>query len=155
MSAWGFKLFESDYALDLKTDFIEMLGAGLPIYEIEAYMLENAPQADEDDACIFWVTLAYLEWEYGLLREDTKDQAREIIKNRLDDDMFLNEDDKKKRRMEWESLYDTLGTQNPHVKKVRKTFIYRTSWKLGDIYALDIHHRYVYFQIVGLQRRKR
>lgn len=153
MAARGIHIFQNDYALDIKTDFEEMLGAGLSIHEIESYLLDTAPEENDEEECMFWTTLAVLEWEYGVLHDDIKHKAKAVIKTNPDHMLFLNDKDKNKRKQELEKLYDILDTENPRVKKVRKVFIYRTSWKLGDIYALEINHTYVYFQIVGIQRR--
>ena len=43
MSAWGTKIFDNDFAQDLKSDFVELIGTGMDISEIEKYLLIEAP----------------------------------------------------------------------------------------------------------------
>lgn len=155
MAAWGTNIFDSDYALDLKTDFIEMLGVGYSISEIETCFLNNAPKENDEEECIFWSVIALLEWEYGISNLDIKDKAKYIIKNRPDDILFINDKDRNKRRIELEKIYKKLDTINPKVKKKKKTFVYRTPWNLGDIYALEINGKYIYIHIVGIQRKNK
>lgn len=152
MSAWGIELFDNDFALDLKTDFIEMLGTGMTIDDIEEQLFKNAPVEADEDECIFWSVLAFLEWEYGLLNDYVKNKAKYIIKNRPDDKLFLDNQKKVKRKMVLENLYRKLDTINPKAKKIKPTFVYRTAWNVGDIYCIEINKQYVYIHIVGVNR---
>lgn len=155
MSAWGTKIFGNDLAQDIKSDFVEMLGIGMDILEIEEYLLNEAPEDDDELACSFWTSLAALEWDYGVLNNNIKEKAKNIIKNNGDDELFISVNDKKKRRIELENLYNKLDTVNPKIKKIRPVFIYRTPWKVGDIFALDINGHYVYIIISGIQRNQK
>lgn len=116
MSAWGIELFDNDFALDLKTDFTEMLGIGMTIDDIEEQLFKNAPVEFDEGECIFWSVLAFLEWEYGLLNDYVKNKAKYIIKNRPDDKLFLDNQNKVKRKMVLENLYRKLDTINPKAK---------------------------------------
>lgn len=155
MSAWSTKIFGNDLAQDLKSDFVEMLGVGMDIGEIEEYLLNEAPEDSDELACSFWTSLAALEWDYGILNSKVKEKAKNIIKNNSDDELFLNVNDKKKRRIELENLYNKLDTVNPNIKKIRPAFIYRTPWNVGDIFALEINSHYVYIIIAGIQRNQK
>lgn len=73
MSAWGTKIFDNDLALDIKTDFIEMLSVNMSINEIENNLLSYISNDDEAEVlCPFWTALSDLEWQYGILQEKSK-----------------------------------------------------------------------------------
>lgn len=152
MSAWGIEIFDNDFALDLKTDFTEMLGIGISIDDIEKQLLKDAPMENDEYECIYWSSLASLEWEYGVLNDYIKNKAKYIIKNRPDYQLFLDDKNREKRKMVLENLYRKLDTVNLKVKKIKPTFVYRTTWKVGDIYCIEINRQYVYIHIVGVNR---
>lgn len=154
MSGWGTKIFDNDFALDVKTDFVNLIGIGMPIEEIEDFILKYQPQMDDDDSCAFWTALAKIEWDYGLLQENTKRKAQHVIKTFPDSHLYMNEKDQEKRSQELEKLYLQLDTINEKPRKIRKTYVYRTSWKVGDIFAYPLDNQYVYIHIVGIKRLK-
>lgn len=154
MSGWGTKIFDNDFALDVKTDFVNLIGIGMPIEEIEDFILKYQPQMDDDDSCAFWTALAKIEWGYGLLQENTKRKAQHVIKTFPDSHLYMEKKDQEKRSQELEKLYLQLDTTNEKPRKIRKTYVYRTSWKVGDIFAYPLDNQYVYIYIVGVKRLK-
>ena len=154
MSGWGTKIFDNDFALDVKTDFVNLIGVGMSIEEIEDFIMQYQPQIDDDDSCAFWTALAKIEWDYGLLQENTKRIAQHVIKTFPDSHLYISEKDQVKRSQELERLYLQLDTINEKPRKIRKTYVYRTSWKVGDIFAYPLDNQYVYIHIVGIKRLK-
>lgn len=154
MSAWGYKIFDNDLALDMKTDFIEMLSINMSIKEIENHLLSYISNDDEAEVlCPFWSALSDLEWQYGVLQEETKEKAKYIILNKPDIDSYIEQKDKVKRKEELEKLYKKLDTINHKIKKKRTVFVYRTEWEQGDIFAIPLKGKYVYIHIVGKKRQ--
>lgn len=90
MSAWGIEIFDNDFAMDLKTDFTEMLGIGISIDDIEKQLLKDAPMENDEYECIYWSSLTSLEWDYGVLNDYIKNKTKYIIKNRPDYQLFLD-----------------------------------------------------------------
>ena len=41
MSGWGTKIFDNDFALDVKTDFVNLIGVGMSIEEIEDFIISK------------------------------------------------------------------------------------------------------------------
>ena len=154
MSGWETKIFDNDFALDVKTDFVNLIGVGMSIEEIEDFIMQYQPQIDDDDSCAFWTALAKIEWDYGLLQENTKKKAQYVIKTFPDNHLYISEKDQEKRSQELEKLYLQLDTINEKPRKIRKTYVYRISWKVGDIFAYPLDNQYVYIHIVGIKRLK-
>ncbi len=156
MSATGVKIFSNDMALDVKTDFVNLYGIGKTVEEIHDYMLESYGMCDDDeDACAFWSGLALIEWQYGVLTSPIKEKAEYIIKNHSDAPLFFKEKDKLARAAELKNLLVTINSENPSPKKPKKPFVYRTEWKQGDILAIQVSGKYVYFHVCAVIREKK
>ncbi len=84
MGAWGYKLYENDAALDIEAVFEEEYEEGKNIKEIEKKVKEEFTSMldeEDDEATNFWSILADLECKYGVLTEETKKKALELIKS--------------------------------------------------------------------------
>lgn len=154
MSATSVKIYGNDMALDVKEDFISLYGIGKSIDEINEYILKYQPDDDDEEACAFWSALAFVEWEYGVLQDTVKSKTRYIIENYSDAELFLKQSDAEKRTLELQGLLIKLDTVNPKPKKRKRTFVYRTLWKEGDILAIPINGKYVYLHVCGVSRSK-
>ena len=154
MSGWGTKIFDNDLALDVKNDFHDLLGLGMKIEEIEDYILKYKPLMEDEDCCAFWSALAKIEWDYGLLQEKTKDNAKYVINHFSDAHLYIEEKDQKRREKELKNLYLQLETVNEKPKRRKKTFVYRTTWKEGDIFAYPIDDKYIYIHIIEIKRKE-
>lgn len=155
MSAIGVGIFSNDMAMDVKYDFCQLLGVGKTIDEINEYILGYKPDDDDEEACAFWSALAMISWQYGMLTGDIKAKAKYIIEKHDDSELFFKKSDKDARKTVLQDLIDVLETENPKPKKRKKTFVYRTTWKQGDILALPVNGRYMYLHICSVKRRTR
>lgn len=151
MSGWGTKIFDNDLALDVKNDFQDLLGLGM---KIEDYILKYKPLMKDDDCCAFWSALAKIEWDYGLLQERTKNNAKYVINHFSDVHLYREEKDQKRREKELKELCLQLESINEKPKRKRKTFAYRTTWKEGDIFAYPIDDKYIYIHIIEINRKE-
>ena len=150
MSGTSVKIFGNDMSLDVKTDFCELYGVGKSVDEINEYILEYKPDDEDEEACAFWSALALIEWEYGVLNEDIKNKTEYIIKNKSDENLFDKRKNVEARKKELEKLINIINTVNPTPKKRKKTYVYRTRWKVGDILALPVCGKYVYFHVCAV-----
>lgn len=155
MSATSHKIFGNDMSLDVKEDFCSLYGIGKSVDEIHEYIFAYRPEDDDEDACAFWTGLALIEWEYGVLSDYVKNKAQYIIQNNSDAGLFFKEKDTKARESELMQLYSKLNTINPNPRKRKNTFVYRTTWKTGDILALPLCGKYVYLHVCAVERQPR
>ncbi len=152
MSATSIKIFGNDMALDVKSDFIALCGVGKSVDEINEYILGYQPDDDDEEACAFWSALALIEWEYGVLTDYIRNKAQYIIKNHSDASLFLKKKDEEARAIELQKLYEQINTINPTPKKRKKTFVYHTEWKEGDVFAIPLYNKYVYIHVCAIIR---
>lgn len=146
------KIFGNDMSLDVKSDFISLYGLEKSVDEINEYIFSYKPDDDDEEACAFWTALALIEWKYGVLTDCIKNKAQHIIKNHSDASLFLNKSDEEARMIELQKLYEQISTINPTPKKRKKTFVYRTKWKEGDVFAIPLCNKYVYIHISAVDR---
>lgn len=152
MSGTGIKIFSNDMAMDVKSDFCQLYGIGKSVEEINAYILRYRPDDDDEEACAFWSALALIEWQYGVLSEDIKLEAKRIIESNDDAHLFIKKKDTEARKTELRQLLELLETENPAPKKRKKTYVYRTPYKQGDVIAFPVKERWVYFHVCGIKR---
>lgn len=155
MSAISPKIFGHDMAMDVQGDFWDLYGIGKTVDEINEYILSYQPDDDDEEACAFWSALALIEWQYGILPDYVKEKAQYIIKNHSDAYLYFRKKDAEARTVELQKLYELLNTINPKPKKRKKTFVYRTEWKEGDVYAIPLDNKYVYIHISAIHRQRR
>ncbi len=154
MSAISTKIFGHDTALDVKNFFCELYGLGYSVEEIEECFLNDLPDEDDiEELCPFWTGFALVEWEYGVLSDFVRDKAKDVILNYSDVTLFFTKKDQEARAIELQKLYEKLDTVNPKPKKRRKTFVFRTEWNHGDIYAIQICNKFIYFHVCGIFSR--
>lgn len=152
MSATGVKIFSNDMAMDVKYDFCQLYGIGKSIEEINSYILRYRPNDNDEEACAFWSALALIEWQYGVLTDDIKHDAKRIIESNDDAHLFIKKKDAEARKIELRQLLELLETENPAPKKRKKTYVYRTPYKQGDVIAFPVKERWVYFHVCGIKR---
>ena len=152
MSGTGVKIFSNDMAMDVKYDFCQLYGIGKSIEEINNYIFRYRPEDDDEEACAFWSALALVEWQHGVLSDDIKSEAKRIIENHDDAHLFIKQKDADARKTELKQLLELLETENPAPKKRKKTYVYRTPYKQGDVIAFPVKERWMYFHVCGIKR---
>lgn len=81
MGAWGFELFEDDFACDVRDEYRELLEQGVAPADASRRMVEQnaASIEDFDDAPIFWMALAATQANLGHLNREVRDRALAVI----------------------------------------------------------------------------
>ncbi|HWI53484.1 MAG TPA: hypothetical protein VNT01_15185 [Symbiobacteriaceae bacterium] len=113
MGTWGTDIFDNDLSADMRMDYTEQVEEGVPGPEIRANLLEGYAEAlaDEDDAPLFWMTLAALQLKYGHLEASVREQALAAIaagSNLRRWEAEAGPEDAAKRRAVLEALRDQL-----------------------------------------------
>ncbi len=84
MGTWGTGILHDDFALDIYQDYIERWNAGIATPEAVRIALEQeyADSLDDvDDEPVFWLALARVQWECGVLQTDILAKVKEIIES--------------------------------------------------------------------------
>ena len=169
MGSWGVTSFQNDVAEDVKNDYISLLKKGKEGIEAteELTLRYEDSIVDPDDAPIFWLALADVQWDYGRLEKCVGEKALYYIRqgltqqNASDDQTAIDERDFHEQKRFLENLRQKLLSQQPDKKMVRQQKLYRCDWKNGDVYAYKltslyaaekaVMNKYVFFIKIGEQ----
>lgn len=119
-------VYDSDTARIVKDDFEESYRQNKSIMEItnlleKRYTPKLSPQEMEED---FWLPLACVQWDWGVLLPEVKARALAILQQK-EDTMF------------WDAR-ERLLSPLPSPKKIHKRRSYRCQWKNGDVFAWEL-----------------
>ena len=161
MGTWGVKLYQDDIAEDVRDAYKDRLHRGkngptITQELIEEYKLE---QLDNDDAAVFWMALADIQWSCGRLEPHVLNKALEYIDSGADMQRWSDPIQAKKRKAVISELRKKITSTQPPEKHFSAYRLYRCNWKAGDVFAYrfasayaaqeGFSGKYVYFVKVG------
>lgn len=153
----------SELADDIRNQYIDSLRRGNNNIEATKQLIADYRDAlsDEEDAFIFWLSLADIQWENGRLEETVKQNALVHIEKEVE---FLQKQDTEmpycaKHINALNCLKQKLLLPQPREKKIKPYRFYHTHWKMGDVFAYHLdgeasgypafHDKYIYFVVKG------
>jgi hypothetical protein len=139
MGTFGHKIFQDDFALDIRERYLDMLYDGISNERATDELIRENMNGDIDEEPVFWLSLAATQWEYGRLREVVKEKALSVIDSGAD---LQRWDGDKKRIKELEQLKSKLVAEQPKEKKLVKRKLKTQS---GDIFVFKIDTEYFAF----------
>lgn len=141
MGAWGVKLYQDDVACDVKEEYIEALKKGISNEEITKKLIEEyTSYEDEEEESVFWFALADIQWKYGRLLKEVKNNAIKFIDEEVDLERW-KENSKllEKRKRVLLELKEKLNMPQPPEKKVKgNEKPYKCEWQIGDVFAYPL-----------------
>src|SRR5262249_5388448 len=123
MGAWGTAIFSDDTAADTRDAFTDFIADGLtPRQATDRIIKESADiLEEEDDAGVFWLSLAATQWKLGRLVDRVRDRAIAIVESGTD--LHRWEENPKaeinQRKKHLEKLDKQLLSPPPPPKKVK------------------------------------
>ena len=135
MGAWSTGIFDDDTALDIKTEYFDLL-AYFSDEAAEKKVIEDFKELiDSDEESTLWYALALAEWKKGRLSEYVKQQALECIDRRQDLDIWKEAGEKPyvKRIEVLEELKNRLLAEQPIRKKISRPTPIRSPWQEGEL----------------------
>lgn len=149
MGAWGKRLYDNDYACDVKESYIKFLREEQN-YEKATDRLFNYYEEstdDQEDGQIFYLVLADVQWDYGFLKRKYKEKALRII-SQIDKELINTS-----------TLKEKLNRQIPKLKMPKKIIKKDMIWQIGDIYAykmisedakkINLYNKYVLIVVLS------
>lgn len=157
------KFFDSDLADDVRNQYIDALRRGKDSCDVTKQLIIDfeVELLDDDDAPIFWFSLADVQWDMGRLEDTVKHNALAHIEKRLES-QGSQDNATACTEMTIKALIgfrDKLSSPQPSQKQIKQYRLYHTAWKIGDVFAycldcdaadyLDYHNMYMYFVVKG------
>lgn len=164
MAFWGAKLYQDDVAQDVRDYYKDQLKRGKTNEEVTKELINNNENIilDEDEAPVFWFSLADTQWNLGRLLPLVKEKALEYLKSGTNLTIWKKEFNKNSYKIREKVLNDLeqkLNSPMPSEKNISQYKLYTCEWKIGDVFAYkldsnyakekNMHSRYFLFQKVG------
>jgi len=140
MGTWGTAIFSNDLAADAKNDYKEHIANGKAPKEARVLLQKEhgITEDNNEDSREFWLVLSLIEYKLGRLEDEVKEKAIAIIDSgeNLKDWQNLGADakDVKKREAVLEKLKQTLLSEQPAAKPVKKRPVNITPYKIGEVF---------------------
>ena len=101
MGTFGGKLYDNDYASDVRADYIEFLRSKLSDEAAaKQTILKHADVMGSEDEPLFWLALADTQWDYGRNYPEVLEKAQRILSAPVDEDRWATATEQ--ARAEWE-----------------------------------------------------
>jgi hypothetical protein len=152
MGAWGTAVFSDDLAADLRGDFRELIGDGLTSTQaVDKLMAEYKSSLDDpDEASVFWIALASIQWNLGRLEERTKRKALRVIDSGQDLARWDDLSDRKKRAEVLQKVRSQLESPQPAPKRVPRTIKHANDWSVGEVIGFRLlSGKWVLMRVIG------
>ncbi len=155
MGTFGTAIFSDDFACDIRDEFKELIGEGMTSDEATKSLVASNSDSlsDEDEASVFWLSLAAIQWKTGRLIEDVKQKAIEVIDTGSDLKRWEVEGDEKlvaKRQKELIKLKEQLLSLQPAQKRIAKVYKEFTPFEVGDVFSYaHSSGKYALFRVIG------
>jgi hypothetical protein len=156
MGTFGTAIFSEDFACDIRDEFKELIGEGLtPEQATNDLVSSNADSLnDPDEATVFWLALAAIQWKTGRLLDSVKEKAIGIIEDGSDLERWKLEGDKKvvaEREKQLQRLKENILSPQPSPKKIGKAFKHFTPFEVGDVVAYSHSSgNFALMRVIGL-----
>jgi hypothetical protein len=155
MGTFGTAIFSEDFACDIRDEFKELIGDGMTSEEATEFLIASNSDSisDEDEASVFWLSLAAIQWNTGRLLENVKQKAIEIIDLGSDLKRWQVPGDEnliRKRQKELAKLKERLLSPQPAQKKITKAYKEFTPFEVGDVFSYaHSSGKYALFRVIG------
>lgn len=143
MGTWGTGLYQDDVTCDIKEEYLNRLKVGYTNIDATSDLIDCYMDSieDEEEGPLFWFALADVQWRYGRLLPEVKKVALEYLKEGRDLERWKdNEKQYEKRKFILQELEKKLNSPMPTEKKLKKLFINKPIWEIGDVLIYQIHN---------------
>ena len=144
MGAWDVGITSNDTAHDLKADF----QAAFSYYDVEtalakinAYVrAEGFDESDESDWCDYYYSLANFMWKKGILTDEVRDTAVNMIDTGFGLEIWADEGEKTlyKRKKVLAKFREMLLSPQPVKKKIKVDLFLDSVFDIGDYIAFQL-----------------
>jgi hypothetical protein len=152
MGAWGVAIFSDDFAADLRDEFRDLIGDGLTSTQAVDKLLADYESSleDSDEAAIFWIGLASIQWKLGRLEERTKQNALHVIDSGQDLVRWDLPQERKKRCAVLAIFREELLSPPPPPKRVPKNIREANGWSVGELIGFRLlSGKWTLMRVVG------
>lgn len=139
MANWGFELYQNDTSLDVKDDFEKLYKSGLTVKEITNRLVMDYQSifGKGEEEALFWLALADVQWNFGVLLPEVKEKAVFWIDTNYD--ILISQtiamQEKKQKIKSLNTIKSKLLSPLPIATKPKTNRLYKCQWQMGDVFA--------------------
>ena len=159
MGTWGYSVTANDTAQDLITEYQAAFFYNDPetaFKKIDSYVRKNmCDETDEEEWCNYFYSLADYMWKKGLLTDEIRDKAVQMIDSGFGMDIWRLSGEKEaaKRTAALEKFKEKLLSPQPPRKKITMSVCTVPVFEVGDIIAMQLQTAgKTYTKIASLDR---
>jgi hypothetical protein len=141
MGTWGHGIRQDDFVCDVIGNFEDLLKAGKSVSDAtKAVKSTFASQImDTDDAPLFWIALADVQWTYGELEPQVFNRVREGFDSGRSLDRWREDQRGLSRRIAaLEKFISKIAAPNPRPKKPPKIVVRAPKFRPGDCLSIRL-----------------
>lgn len=144
MGTWGFSVTDNDTAQDLLSEYQAAFFYNDPetaFKKIDSYVRENiCDETDEEEWCNYFYSLADYMWKKGLLTDEIRDKAVQMIDSGFGMEIWRLSGEKAaaKRTAALEKFKEKLLSPQPPRKKITISLCTKPVFEVGDIIAMQL-----------------
>lgn len=144
MGTWGFSVTGNDTAQDLLSEYQAAFFYNDPetaFKKIDSYVRENiCDETDEEEWCNYFYSLADYMWKKGLLTDEIRDKAVQMIDSGFGMEIWRLSGEKAaaKRTAALEKFKEKLLSPQPPRKKITISLCTKPVFEVGDIIAMQL-----------------
>lgn len=137
MGTWGVGIFEDDTALEIQSEYRDLLGDRVDEPEATTRMIQQriGPEPIPEQDSIFWLALAATQWKLGRLQARVLVHTLNVIDSGTDLEQWNEPELRAKRELVLRDLREQLTSTPPRPKRVPRRFRDICDWKVGDVIA--------------------
>lgn len=144
MGTWGYSVTANDTAQDLNTEYQAAFFYNDPetaFKKIDSYVRENiCDETDEEEWCNYFYSLADYMWKKGLLTDEIRDKAVQMIDSGFGMELWQMSGEKEatKRAAALEKFKEKILSPQPPRKKITMSICTEPVFEVGDIIAMQL-----------------
>ncbi|MFA6046466.1 MAG: hypothetical protein WC718_15885 [Phycisphaerales bacterium] len=153
MGVWGYRLFEDDAALDIRSEFRDHIGDGhTPTQAVAKLMKAWRPERWDTQAyASFWLALAATSWDLGRLTPLVKRRALGVLDNEIGLAEWKATTPRAlaARRQVYQAIRRKLEARQPAPKHVPQRKRLTTPFRAGDLIRYEtLHGKMLYLRVL-------
>lgn len=141
MGAWSPAIYGNDLAEDLKGEYevaFAYYNIDKALEVIEAYVSRECDLTDEYELCDYVYSLADYMWKKGILTEDVKQRALNLIESKVALEEWKESGELKARLKVLDALKERLLSPLPPKKKITIKYYTKPIFEVGDAVAFKL-----------------
>lgn len=143
MGAWNASINGNDTAQDLKSEYQAAFfynDAETALAKIDAYVRNDFDESDEEEWCDYYYSLADYMWKHGILTDEVRDRAVEMIDSGFGLGLWEEAGAKtlEKRKKALAEFREKLLSPQPPKKKISIKLYLNPIFETGDLVAIQL-----------------